>query len=68
MKQIPTNEMLAKVDCRYTLVIMAAKRARQLVEGAPVLIKNATSQKPVCIASEEIYEDKVTYEPVVRAR
>ena len=63
MKTIPTKEMLAKVDCRYTLVIMTAKRARQLVEGAPVLIDRPTGVKPVCIASEEIYEDKVTYEP-----
>ncbi len=63
MRTIPTKDMLSKVDCRYTLVIMAAKRARQLVEGAPVLIDDATGVKPVCIASEEIFEGKVTYEP-----
>ena len=32
-------ELSQKVDCRYTLVIEAAKRARQLVGGAQPLIE-----------------------------
>lgn len=34
----------------------AAKRARQLVEGAEPFTKNATANKPVSIAVQEIYE------------
>lgn len=38
--------LLTKVDSRYTLVVVTAKRARQLVDGAPKLTK-CTSDKPV---------------------
>lgn len=54
----PVNEMLDKVDCRYTLVVEVAKRARQLVEGAPKLTEY-TSDRPVSVAVHEIYEGKI---------
>ena len=54
------NELLKKVDSRYTLVVAAAKRARQLAEGAPKLA-NVNSDKPVTIAIYEINENKVKY-------
>jgi len=57
----PVDELLKKVDCRYTLVVEAAKRARQIVEGAPILV-DAEGKKPVSIAVSEIYADKVKYE------
>ncbi|MEI6102006.1 MAG: DNA-directed RNA polymerase subunit omega, partial [Eubacteriales bacterium] len=31
------NYLLSKVDCRYTLVVETAKRARQLIDGATPL-------------------------------
>ena len=31
-----TDELLTKVDSRYGMVVLAAKRARQLLEGDPV--------------------------------
>lgn len=55
-----TKELLQKVDSRYTLVLAAAKRARQIIDGDKITV-NATSKKPVSIATQEIYEDKVTY-------
>ena len=54
-------ELSQKVDCRYTLVIEAAKRARQLVGGAQPLIE-AKDMKPVTIAIEGINRGLVTYE------
>ena len=54
------SELLNKVDSRYTLVIAAAKRARQLNDGADKLTE-VESAKDVTIAINEIYEDKVTY-------
>ena len=57
----PINELLDKVDSRYTLVVAAAKRARQLIDGADPKIDNPYSKKPVSIATQEIYEGEVLY-------
>lgn len=54
------NDLMKKVDSRYTLVVEAAKRARQLVDGAPRLAK-VNSDKEVTVAIHEIAEDKITY-------
>jgi DNA-directed RNA polymerase subunit omega len=68
------DELLDKVDSKYTLVILAAKRAReinsyysQLGEGRgefvpPLVETGGLRNKPLSIALEEIAEDKVTYE------
>ena len=56
----PLNELMKKVDNRYTLVSETAKRARQIVDKAPVLI-NADVKKPVSLAVYEIFEDKIVY-------
>ncbi|HNR05214.1 MAG TPA: DNA-directed RNA polymerase subunit omega [Bacillota bacterium] len=53
--------LLEKVDSKYTLVVAVAKRARQLVDGQPKLT-NVNSNKPVTIAINELYEEKITYE------
>lgn len=54
------NSLLDKVDSRYTLVVAAAKRARQLTEGANKLTE-CDSEKSVTIAINEIDEQKITY-------
>lgn len=59
MNQPPLNELLAKVDCRYTLVVEVARRARQLVDHALPLVETA-SDKPVTIAVQEIVEGKIS--------
>ena len=56
----PINELVKKTGSRYQLVIETAKRARQLVDGAPPLA-DAESDKEVSIAIEEIYENKLNY-------
>jgi DNA-directed RNA polymerase subunit omega len=66
------DELLDKADSRYSLVILAAKRAReinsyygQLGEGrgefVPPLVESLGS-KPLAIAMQEIAEGKVTFE------
>jgi DNA-directed RNA polymerase subunit omega len=66
------DQLLDHVDARYTLVILAAKRAReinsyynQLGEGRgefiPPLVEGLGS-KPLAIALQEIAEGKVTFE------
>jgi len=54
------NELLKKVDSRYTLVMLVSKRARQLVEGRSPLIDAETS-KPVSIAVQEVADGKISY-------
>ena len=54
------NKIRTKVDSRYTLVILAAQRARDLIEGMPKLTE-ADVEKPVSIAANEIAEDLITY-------
>ena len=58
----PTLEsLLTKVDSKYTLVTLAAKRARQLTDGDEPLVDVDTT-KVVSIAMEEIDQGKITYE------
>ena len=54
------NEIRKKVDSRYTLVILAAKRSRDIIDGMPKLTE-ADVEKPVSIAANEIAEDLITY-------
>ncbi len=68
------DRLLDHVDSRYTLVILAAKRAReinsyysQLGEGRgefvpPLVETGGLRNKPLSIALEEIGENKVTFE------
>ncbi len=54
------NEIRKKADSRYTVVIMAAKRARDIIDGKPILT-DCDINKPVSIAAHEIAEDLITY-------
>lgn len=47
------------VGSRYTIVIAAAKRARQLVDHAEPLTSKVKVDKPVSIAVNELYEGKI---------
>ena len=68
------DDLLDKVDSRYTLVILAAKRAReinsyynQLGEGrgefVPPLVEGLGS-KPLAIALQEVAQGKVGFERI----
>ena len=54
------DKILEKVDCRYTLVVEVAKRARQIIDGSEPLTEKV-DPNPVTQAVNEVYEDKVTY-------
>ena len=60
MFQPDLDVILEKVDCRYTLIVEIAKRARQLIDGAEPLTEEV-NPNPVSQAIEEIVEDKITY-------
>jgi len=42
------------VNSRYSIVLAAAKRARQIVDGAEPMVKNPKCNKPLSVAVEEI--------------
>lgn len=68
--------LLSKVDSKYTLCIVSAKRARQIndmIHGvrdqavlsvAPTQLAQITSTKPLTLALNEIADDDVSYERV----
>lgn len=69
----PLDDLLSQVDSKYTLVVMTARRARQinsyysqLGEGigefVPPLVANADpTRKSLSISMEEMSEQKLTY-------
>lgn len=61
MKQPSLDVLMDKVDSKYTLVVEAAKRAREITEGSVPLVE-VESNKPVTIALEEIATDKIKFE------
>ncbi len=54
------ESLLPKVDSRYTLAILVAKRARQIVIGGKVLVP-CDSPNTVTQACEELSADRVTF-------
>lgn len=56
-----TDVLMTKVESRYGLVVLAARRARQLMSGAELKAENQ-STKNVTNALEEIAEGKISYE------
>jgi len=55
------DTLVKKVDSKYTLVVLAAKRAREIMDGSTSLV-DSKSNKQVTIALDEIAQDKITYE------
>ncbi|MCD8365439.1 MAG: DNA-directed RNA polymerase subunit omega [Clostridiales bacterium] len=47
------------VNSRYSIVIAAAKRARQIIAGAEPYVAHAEKKKPLSIAVEELYNQDV---------
>ena len=60
MTEPPIGELLEKVDCRYTLAVEAAKRAREIIGGSLPLI-DTKETKPLSIAIDEINRRLITY-------
>jgi DNA-directed RNA polymerase subunit omega len=57
MSRITVEDCLQKVSNRFELVMLASKRARQLVKGAKPLIES--DNREVVVALREIAEGKV---------
>lgn len=55
------DSLIDKVDSKYTLVVAAAKRGRDLLIGKPRQV-DSHSNKPVTVALEELDAGKLFYE------
>ena len=51
------------VQSRYSIVIAASKRARQLIAGDDAMVAGAAGKKPLSIAIDELYQQKVKILP-----
>ena len=70
----PIEDLLGRVDSKFSLVTLAARRARQvnsyfnqLGEGLGSVVPPqvaSTARKPLSIAFEEIAADKIKAEPI----
>jgi DNA-directed RNA polymerase subunit omega len=62
MARVTVEDCLEKVEDRFLLVMLAAKRVKQLYKGSKPLIENKADNKNVVIALREIASGKVSYE------
>jgi len=53
------DSLQEKIDSKYSLVTISARRARNLQEGAKTLVEEPKSHTYVGIALEEIYDEKI---------
>jgi len=63
MARLTVEDCLERMDNRYDLVLLAAKRARQLGMGADALV-DEENDKPTVIALREIAEGLITYDNI----
>ena len=62
MDALPLEDMIDRIGSRYSVVVAAAKRARQLKEGAVPLVR-CDSNNPLTVALHEIAAGKVVIKP-----
>jgi len=60
MRYPSVDDLLTKVDSKYKLAYIAAKRAKIIEEEEYCAADNSICAKPVGQALEEVLEDKVT--------
>jgi DNA-directed RNA polymerase subunit omega len=65
MARVTVEDCLENVDNRFGLVLLASKRARQLVAGKTPTVE-WENDKPTVVALREIAEAKITTEILAR--
>jgi DNA-directed RNA polymerase subunit omega len=68
MARITVEDCLKEVPNRFLLVMVAAKRAKQLYKGGAPLIENKANNKKVVLSLREIAAGKVDFEIPSRKR
>jgi len=59
------NEWTTQIDSKYRLVLLAAKRSKQIQKGAKPRLQSA-AKKPTRIALEEVQNGLIQYQQVVK--
>ena len=54
-----------KIDSKYRLVLLAAKRSKQIQKGARPRVQT-TAKKPTRVALEEVQRGLITYQQVTK--
>jgi len=65
MARVTTEDCLEKVNNRFLLVHLAAKRVMQLRKGAPLLV-DAPKNKEVVLALREIAAGEIRFDNIVK--
>lgn len=60
MAQVAIEELLRRCNSVYKLVLLAAKRAKEISEGSPALV-DTMHRKVTSIALDEILQGRVLY-------
>jgi DNA-directed RNA polymerase subunit omega len=66
MARVTVEDCLPLVDNRFALVLLATKRARQLMAGARPLLPQLSKNKPNVLALREISTGKIHFDRSVR--
>ncbi len=66
MARVTVEDCLEKVDNRFALVLLAARRTKQLLKGSQPLIER-TENKPIVTSLREIAAGKVGYQDTQKA-
>ncbi len=62
MARITVEDCLQQIPNRFLLVMVAAKRTKQLYKGANPLIENKSNNKKIVLGLREVAAGKVDYE------
>lgn len=57
----PLEVLVDKVDSKYTLCVLVAKRAREILSSGEILV-DGKPQKPVSVALKEVASGEITYQ------
>lgn len=68
MARVTVEDCLNEIPNRFQLVMVAAKRAKQLYKGATPLIENKSRNKKVVLSLREIAAGMIEYELPSRRR
>jgi len=68
MARITVEDCLDQVPNRFLLVMVAAKRAKQLYKGAQPLIENKAGNKKIVLGLREIAAGRIEYQLPSRKR
>jgi DNA-directed RNA polymerase subunit omega len=66
--RITVEDCLRQIPNRFLLVMIAAKRTKQLYKGAQPLIENKAGNKKVVLALREIAAGRIEYEIPARKK